>query len=261
MSRTQYPKTERNTRTCSFEIVSTLAEQSKGAILRRTTVAVCPYSDCGISTPKGYIAAEAQAGRMGHILYCVIYRDQWQEYTKAGKPKARLTTRRGFRAATPEDDNTDYIRQRMAELNDPWQRNNILPNEPVPKGNDKSPHNYGMTFWRDMFNLRQQLAHGYCVQAFRALVDADKEAGVLDDARKAAYCYIAMAFDKLLNRNSILVRWTPLTQTVNVTFASHDFGVKWIYAEMSITVEGLGLEWAAKDIGNCINELVKERVS
>ena len=120
------------TRTCSFAIVATLADQSKGTIARG--IATCPYADCGIPTPKDYAAAEAQAGRMGHIPYCVIYRDQWQEYTKAGKPKARLTTRRGFRAATPQDDNTDYIRQRLAELNAPWQRDNILPNETVELG-------------------------------------------------------------------------------------------------------------------------------
>ena len=244
-----------NTRTCSFAIVSTLAEQSKGTITQG--IATCPYADCGISTPKGYIASEAQASRMGHILYGVIYRDQWQEYTKAGKPKARLTTRRGFRPATPEDDNTEYIRQRLAELNDPWERDNILPNEPVPGLNEQQPLNYGMSPWCYMFSPRQRLAHGYCVQAFRELVDADKAAGLLDDTRKAAWCYIALALDKMINRNSLLVRWTPATQAVNSTFDTRDFGMKWSYAEMALTIEGLGLEWAVKDVVDCIEELVK----
>lgn len=114
-----------------------------------------------------------------------------------------------------------------------------------------------MTRWQDMFSPRQQLAHGYCVQAFRELVDADKAAGVLDDTRKAAWCYIALAMDKLLNRNSVLVRWTPATQAVNATFDTHDFGMKWSYTEMAVNIEGLGLEWAVKDVGDCIGELVK----
>ena len=244
-----------NTRTCSFEIVYTLAAQSKGTITQG--IATCPYADCGISTPKGYIPAEAQAGQMGHILYCVIYRDQWQEYTKAGKPKARLTTRRGFRAATPEDDNTDDIRQYLAEQAETWERNNILPNEPVPKGNDKSPHNYGMTFWRDMFNSRQQLAHGYCVQAFRELVDADTAAGDLTEVRKIAWCYVAVALDKLISTNSLLCRWHSRRSVVAGTFDTHDFGVKRSYSEMAVTIEGLGLEWAVGEVGSIIEQLTE----
>ena len=246
-----------NTRTCSFEIVTTTADHSKGTIPPHAAVAVCPYSDCGISTPKGYIIGEAQAGRMGHILYCVIYRDQWQEYTKAGKPKARLTTQRGFRAATPEDDNTDDILQCLAEQAETWERDNILPNEAVPKGNDKSPHNYGMTFWRDMFNLRQQLAHGYCVQAFRELVDADKATNDLTEVRKIAWCYVAMALDKLISTNSLLCRWHSKRNVVAGTFDTHDFGVKRSYSEMAVTIEGLGLEWAIGEVGSIIGQLTE----
>ena len=245
-----------NTRTCSFAIVYTLADQSKGTITQG--IATCPYADCGVPTPKGYAAAEAQAGRMGRILYCVIYRDQWQEYTKAGKPKARLTTRRGFRAVTPPDDNVDYIRQRLAELTDPWERDNILPNETVSPG-DKTDTllQYGMSRWNDTVNLRQDLAHGYCVQAFRELVDADKAAGVLDDTRQAAWCYIALALDKMIARNCLLSVWDSGTNKVAGTFASHDFGMKWSYGEMAVNIEGLGLEWAVKDMSDCIGELVK----
>ena len=36
------------------------------------------------------------------------------------------------------------------------------------------------------------LAHGYCVQAFHDLVDEDRDAGKLDENRKAAWCYMAL---------------------------------------------------------------------
>ena len=101
------------TRTCGFEIVNTAAEQSPGTINR--AIAICPYSDCGSATPKGYIAQEAQAERLGQQLYAIIYRDHWQEFTKAGNPKKRLTTKRGFRAATHLDDNTPEIMRMLAD--------------------------------------------------------------------------------------------------------------------------------------------------
>ena len=43
---------------------------SRGSI--KKGIATCPL--CGATTPKGYPADEAQAGRMGHIEYCRVYR-------------------------------------------------------------------------------------------------------------------------------------------------------------------------------------------
>ena len=248
------PDTE--TRTCDFEIVSTAAEQSPGTISR--AIATCPYSDCGATTPKGYIAHEAQAGRFGQQLYAIIYRDQWQDFTKNGRPKKRLTTKRGFRVATPLDDNTPEVMRMLAEKNYEWERDNILPTESLQRGDKTStPMDYGMPRWTDMFSPRQQSAHGLCVQAFRELVDQDKAGSKLSDVRKAAWCYVALALDKLFSTNSQLCRWHSNRQVVAGTFDSHDFGMKWSYVEMAVGIEGLGLEWATKDIGDCIGELVK----
>ena len=95
------------------------------------------------------------------------------------------------------------------------------------------------------------------MQAFRELVDEDRQAGLLDDLRSAAYGYLALGIDKLINRNSLLSRWVSKNGTVVGTFDSHDFGMKWSYAEMAITIEGLGLDWALKDLKGCIAELVR----
>ena len=118
---------------------------------------------------------------------------------------------------------------------------------------------YGMPRWRDMFSPRQLLAHGYCVQAFHELVDEDRDSGMLDERREATWCYLALGVDKLINRNSLLTRWNPNKgkETVEATFDSHDFGMKWSYAEMAIAIEGLGLEWALDDLGDCIKQLVR----
>ena len=243
------------TRTCSFQVVNGAAKQSPGTIAR--AIATCPYPDCRASTPKGYVARQSLANKLGHQLYCIIWREQWHTKTKAGKWSKHPKTRRGFRAPTPSDDNLPKMAQRLEELSAVWEPDNTLPMEEVPEGNDLRPHQYGMPYWRDMFSPRQLLAHGYCVQAFRELVEEDRAAGVLDETRKAAWGYIALALDRLINANSLLCSWNPNRGVGGGTFDSHDFRMKWSYSETAVAAQGLGLEWAIGDIGDCIDELVK----
>ena len=247
------PDTESGT--CSFVIVDKASEQSPGTVSRGK--ATCPYPECGATTPGGYVSQEALAGRLGHQLYCIIYRDSWTTLTKSGRPSKRPKTSRGFRVPTPEDHNTAQVNARLAELAESWNQENILPTEEVQNGDKtKTLHDYGMPRWRDMFSPRQLLAHGYCVQAFHELVDEDQAAGRLDEPRKAAWGYIALALDKLINANSLLCRWHPNRGVVAGTFDSHDFGMKWSYSEMAIVIEGLGLEWAVNDMNDCLKQIV-----
>ncbi len=219
-------------------------------------IATCPA--CGSTTPKGYLAEEAQAERMGHRLYCVIYRDSWRDLTKAGKPKKRETTCRVF--AEPEERHfasDAHIANALARMEPQWDADDVLPNEALPDGNKtKEAIYYGMPEWRDMYSQRQLLAHGYCVQAFRECVKIDEEADRLDDHHKAAWAYVVLAMDKMINRNSLLTRWDSGQNIVAGTFDSHDFGFKWSYSEMAVTCRGLGLEWSLNDISECLSELL-----
>ena len=108
-----------------------------------------------------------------------------------------------------------------------------------------------------MFSPRQQLAHGYCVQAFQELVAEDRNADILDDTRRSAWCYVALGLDKLFNRNCLMTRWVPRTEVVAGAFDSHDFGMKWSYAEMIVAIEGYGLDWALSDLRDCISKLAE----
>ena len=250
---------------CDFALVATAAQQSEGTVARGR--AVCPYPDCGATTAAGYIAAQAQAGRLGRRMYCVVVKNQWEKSDGKGhwanirRPNSQKhIPNREFRLARPEDDNSADINRLLFANKPRWDADNILPNEPVPGIGDKvvTLHQYGMSPWRNMFDIRQQLVHGYCVQAFRELVDADVDSGRMSDVRRAAWCYVALALDKLLNRNCMLTRWESRTNTVVGTFDSHDFGMKWSYAELSITnPPGMGLEWSLDDVGDCIDELVE----
>ena len=218
-------------------------------------IATCPA--CGSTTPKGYLAHEAQAGRMGHRPFCVIYRDSWRDKTKSGKDSKKETTCRVF--VEPEERHFASIAHtatKLVQREPEWNADDILPTEEVPIGNDQRPHTYGMEQWIKMFNPRQQLAHGYCVQAFRECVDIDQDSGRLDDRRKAAWSYIGLALDKMINRNSLLTRWEPKSNTVVGTFDSHDFGMKWSYSEMAVTCRGLALQWSLNSIADCLSEIL-----
>ncbi len=226
---------------------------SSGTVTR--AIATCP--ECGSTTPKGYLAQEARAKRMGHRLYCVIYRDSWRGKKKDGIYRKRETTCRVF--AEPEERHfasEAHVREELERLAAQWSADDILPNEAVPRGNDVRPHTYGMEQWIKMFNPRQQLAHGYCVQAFREGVDADRDVGALSERRKAAWSYIALALDKMSNRNCVYSRWGPNNGTVVGHFDTHDFSFKWSYAEMAVTCRGLGLEWSLDDLGDCLSQLL-----
>ena len=227
---------------------------SDGTVTR--AIATCPA--CGSTTPKGYLAQEAQAGRMGHRLYCVIYRDSWRDRNKDGSERKRETTCRVF--AEPQERHyasDGHVTAELARLQPQWDAEDVLPTEALPDGNKtKDAIYYGMPEWRDLFSPRQQLAHGYCVQAFRECVDADQIAGRLNDRRKPAWGYVATALDKLISTNSLLCRWHPNRQVVAGTFDSHDFGFKWSYSEMAVTCRGLGLEWSMNDVAECLSAML-----
>ena len=176
---------------CNTATLHPDGELSEGTTAR--AVAVCPQPNCGTTTPKGYLAKEAQAGRMGHQLYSVIYRDSWTEKTKAGRDKKRPTTFRGFLEIDPEHDNRDSIERELARLGPKWSAEGILPDEEVPRGNDRRPYTYSMEKWVKMFNPRQQLAHGHCVEAFHECIEEDRTAKALDERRKTAWAYVGIS--------------------------------------------------------------------
>ena len=73
--------------------------------------------------------------------------------------------------------------------------------------------------------------------------------------RKAAYGYLALTIDKLLNYNARMTRWHSNRTVVAGTFDRHDFAFKWSYAEMAPLVAGVGYDWAVEQTAKCIREL------
>ncbi len=241
-------------RVCSFEIVKSAKEQSTGTVARGD--GTCPYSDCGRVIDGDEIKRQAQAGQMGEQLFAVVYKKRFEKRLKSGK-RGKDKWVRGYRAPRPEDDNGAAIKARLAEKLTEWEALDIVPSERIPDGNKTTePQRYGMLTWRDLFSPRQLLCHGTSVEVFREMLDADRAEGKLNEVREAAYGYLALSLDKLLNYNSRMSVWMPTREVVANTFNRHDFAFCWSHAEMAPLIVGLGYDWAIGQTAKCIGELV-----
>ena len=243
-------------RVCAFKIVGSAEEQFPGTVARGD--GHCPYADCGRVVDGDEIKRQAQAGQMGEQLFAVVYKRRVPgKVLKSGK-RGRDKWVRGYRVPRPEDDNSAAIRERLAEKLPEWDALDIVPSERFPEiSNDDRPIQYGMPFWRDLFSPRQLLCHGTSVEVFREMLDEDQAAGWLDNGRRAAYGYLALSLDTMLDYNNRASYWDTITgRGVRHIFNRHDFSFVWSYAEMAPLVVGVGYDWALDKTAKCIDELV-----
>jgi adenine-specific DNA methylase len=241
-------------RRCDFEIVRALAEQSAGTIADGD--ATCPFSDCARVIDGDEVKRQAQAGQMGEQLYTIIFKRRTITKTKAGKSKIKWV--RDYRAPRDEDANAEFIADRLAEKLPEWEAMNVLPTEQIDElsNYDRGHRMYGMYRWIDMFSPRQLFAHCTSVAVFSELLESYSAQQVLDETTKAAFVYLSFALDKIRDYNSRATRWHVPRETMVNTFDSHNFAMKWSFAEMAILVEGAGFDWAIEQVAKCIEELV-----
>ena len=246
-------KPDAATRRCSFEIVAKAKDQSEATVARGD--GLCPFPDCGRPIDGAQIKAEAQAGHMGEQLYAIVYKRRVQKTSKTGRKSEGWE--RGYRAPSTEDEVSALIAQRLAEKMPLWEANDDIPSERVPPTiNDDRPIQYGMPLWRDLFSPRQLLGHVTAVEIYRELLEEERAAGRLDDLTQAAFGYLALSIDKLRDYNSRMSVWHSARGVMTNTFSTHDFSLKWSYAEMAPAVTGGGLDWVLGQTEKCIGELV-----
>jgi adenine-specific DNA methylase len=243
-------------RHCEFEVVSHSKDHSEGTVAGGD--ATCPFDDCGRVIDGDEVKRQAQDGRMGDQLYCVVYKRRVWTKTKSGKKKQKWI--REYRASRAEDDNHSAISQRLSEKMAEWETLDIVPFEAIPDGLKTSePIRYGMKFWRDLFSPRQLLCHGSSVGTYRELLESEGTNEKLTDLTRAAFVYLALALDKLTDYNSRMTRWHSGREVMVNTFDRHDFSFKWSYAEMAPLVVGKGYEWVFGQVAKSIGELIELR--
>ncbi|MCS6780948.1 MAG: DNA methyltransferase, partial [Geminicoccaceae bacterium] len=76
------------------------------------------------------------------------------------------------------------------------------------------------------------------------------------EATKAAFGYLAIALDTMLNYGNRSCRWDIVTQRVRSIFDRHDFAFCWSYAEMAPLISGLGYDWCIDKTRKCLEELI-----
>jgi adenine-specific DNA methylase len=242
-------------RVCRFEIVQKVEEHSAGTV--NDGDARCPFPDCGRVVDGDEVKRQAQAGAMGEQLYTIVFKRRIETRTKTGKKQEKWE--RGFRAPQSEDDNSRHIAKRLAAKLPEWVANDIVPSEEIDElsNYDRGHRLYGVYNWTSMFSERQLLCHCIGVEVYRELLEAERSAGSLTDLRKAAYIYLSLSLDKLLNYNSRMTRWIVLRGVMAGTFDRHNFSLNWSFVEMAHLDAGLGYEWALEQTAKCIEELVE----
>ncbi|MGB6058972.1 MAG: DUF1156 domain-containing protein, partial [Microthrixaceae bacterium] len=197
----------------------------------------------GLVIDGDYIKAEAQAGRMGSILYAVAIR--LPEAQANGKTKWV----RSFRAPTQNDLESISVAEIELGARLPgWLAAGVVPTEEVPEGNDTRPHQYGMSRWRDMFSSRQLLVHGTFVEEHQRLI-AEIEEQVEEGRAGALIGLLGLMTSKALNYNSLLSSWHTKDAIIRPVFDRHDFSFKWSFSEF----EGADALWTWAHERNVVN--------
>ncbi len=163
-----------------------------------------------------YIKREAQAGRMGQMLYAVA-----------------VKRRGGFDFRPPTEEDLAAVRRAESALveNLPhWEAAGLVPREPFPGGNDPRPLRYGMPTWADFFSPRQLLSLVTFLETLQEVgVEMRRE---MDEERAAAVeTYLAMVINKCINYNSLLASWHAPRSVMRSVFDRHDFSFKWTFGE------------------------------
>jgi putative DNA methylase len=197
----------------------------KDAAKNGTKLARANFSCLMSGTPISgdYIKAEGKAGRMGARLMAIV----------AEGERGRV-----YLAPTPEHEAAAH------EAKPTWRPEGEIATRMT--GGNCTP--YGLTSWGDLFTSRQLVA----LTTFSDLVQEARErvrydalaAGLADDAKPlrdggigaTAYAdavgvYLALAVDKVADRNSTLCAWASLREHARNTFGRQALPMVWDFAE------------------------------
>jgi adenine-specific DNA methylase len=198
----------------------------------------CPWT--GETIDGEYIKAEAQAGRMGQVLYAVAVKRQG-----------------GFDFRAPTEEDTAAFAaagEELARRLPGWLAEDVVPHEAFPGGNDNRPLTYGMPLWRDFFSPRQLLSMGVFMETLRTL-EPEIRAALLPDRAEAVLTYLGFVIDKAADYNARLCAWHPSRSVIAHVFARHDFALVWSHPEFDASANLM--PWVVEQVADAYNGLAE----
>ena len=233
---------------CKFKIIKNMTTTQIKANTPTISkgIGICPR--CNNSILSEYIKNEAQSQRLGHQLISIVYKEL------VGKKKTKRTYR------TPNNKDLKAIKEAEDFLTaniEKWIVKGIIPEEKINKGQKtRELLNKGIDKWYKIFNTRQLVTTLVLFEELLNLKDQLlKNPDNSYEEVKAIITYLHIAFDKIIDYNSIQTRWHSGRSVIANTFDRHDFGFKWSYAEMDVVRKGY--KWAIKHVLGVYNELME----
>lgn len=216
----------------SFEIVT--GAQAKATIPDEGTIALgvgrSPWT--GATIDGDYIKAEAQAGRMGQILYAIAIK----------KPGGF-----DFRVPNQDDINAEHKAQSAIDANRvTYEQEGILPTEEITdiSNYDRGHRLYGIYKFAEFFSPRQLLTA--CIALGELMSLKNEMASLEEGKRDAILTYLSIALDKTLDYNCIQAAWHSSRLVIAHAFTKHNFSMTWAFAEFDSA--GNLLPWAVGQI-------------
>lgn len=189
-------------------------DPDKGTVSRG--VGLSPWTNEAID--GDYIKAEAQAGRMGQILYAIAQK-------RTG----------GFSFRAPSEGDLKAVENAEDELHDnypSWQSKGFVPAEQIDEisNYDRGHRLYGIYQWSEFFSPRQLLSNIICLEVFAELSSQIPNQIQDSERARAVQLYLAMALDKALIYNARQSRFDP-SRGIRSIFDKHNFAFLWSHAE------------------------------
>jgi putative DNA methylase len=195
----------------------------------------------GETIPGDYIKAEAQAGRMGQLLYAVAVK----------KPGSGLA----FRAPTAEDvAAAQRAEAELARKKPGWIAQDLIPTEEIGISNyDRGHRLYGMFTWTDFFAHRQLFAMGTFLETLQELEVQIREKVTDRNRANAIVTYLGMILSKCPNYNAIAASWNAPRSVMRSVFDKHGYSFKWTFGEFDAASNLL--PWAVDQVVDALTGL------
>lgn len=222
-----------------FEIVRGAAARASNPDVGTISRGVARSPWTGETIDGEYIKAEAQAGRMGQMLYGMV-----------------LKVAGGFEFRPPNHEDIDISKRTetclMKKQHD-WVAKNLLPSEPIPEGNKTSePRRYGEYQWTDSFSPRQLFSFAAYQKTLDEVAHEIRGSSSESNRYKAILTYLALALDKAVIYNNRHCRFDP-SRGIRSIFDRHDFAFVWSYAEFDASANLL--PWSINQVETAYTEL------